>query len=195
MGEHKNPRPKSGNERTEKRLNSITENVLRETARIFKEDLTADLLRTWGVILHGCTDTAICWAFENWNRNGEFFPKPAVIIDLIHTFAKSPENQMKFCGSCHCGWVITNPEAKPSDFVMRRCECVQVARESAKVPVQVCDAECKKRHGRGYHTNDVLWLWKQRQLSAKPWSEAQWEAALSELDSKRSGGAPMWRRV
>jgi len=57
-----------------------------------------------------------------------------------------------------------------------------------------CDAECRRCHGRGYHTNDLMWLWKKRQSSAKKqWSSADYEAAMTELDSKREAGKPAWR--
>lgn len=57
-----------------------------------------------------------------------------------------------------------------------------------------CDAECQSRHGKGYWDNDVFWLWKQRLMSKEPWDEARYEEALRELDKKREGGAPEWRR-
>lgn len=54
--------------------------------------------------------------------------------------------------------------------------------------------ECRHLHGRGYGKNDILWLWKKRQSSAKPWTEADYETAMQELDKQRAGGAPVFRR-
>jgi hypothetical protein len=59
---------------------------------------------------------------------------------------------------------------------------------------ETCEPECQMRHGKGYGKNDVIWLWKERQKSAKGWSTADYEAALSRLDSTRAGGAPEWRQ-
>lgn len=56
--------------------------------------------------------------------------------------------------------------------------------------------ECEDRHGKGYGTNDILWLWKRRQQSGKKdWTSADYEAAMQQLDKVRAGGAPGWREA
>lgn len=67
-----------------------------------------------------------------------------------------------------------------------------------KVPEYGCESECHALHGKGYHTNDILWLMKKRMSKHTPgekWSLADWEAAFNELDEKRAGGAPEWRKT
>jgi hypothetical protein len=62
------------------------------------------------------------------------------------------------------------------------------------MPEEKCSDERRYRHGKGYGTNDVLRLWKMRQASGKSWTEADYAAALNQLDRTRQGGAPEWRR-
>jgi hypothetical protein len=184
-------RPKRGSGRTKKQLTVTSLKALQETADIFSKELTDSDLKVWGGILSEFGQPAIEWAFDNWNRNGAFFPKPTEILQLIHTFGGSSENQVKLCGLCHDGFVISNPNAKPSDYIMHRCPCLQAAIAAAKVAVK---AVYRSRYGRGYHGNDLMWLWKERQKSKGPWTEAMYYAALDRLDKIRSGGAPEWRR-
>lgn len=185
-------RGKSSSARTKKPLSVAAENSLMETAKLFQRDLTSTEYKLWTGILRDYTDLAVVWAFDNWNRNGKFFPKPAEIIELVHSFGSSQENQTKLCGHCKDGWVITNPEASPADYVMRRCECVEAAIVAGKVPTRADG----RRYGSGYGAQDILWLLKRRQQDStgKRWSIADWEALFAELDSKRPGGAPQFRK-
>ena len=162
-----------------------------EAAKVFSRDITATEYKLWTGILCDYTDPAVEWAFSSWTRTGRFFPKPAEILELIHAYGSTTENQTKLCGACKDGWVITNPDAKPSDFVMKRCECVERAIQASKVPIAARD---RSTYGRGYGTNDIMWLWKARQASGKAWDAAMWELALDTLDASRQGGAPEWRR-
>lgn len=59
---------------------------------------------------------------------------------------------------------------------------------------QQCEPECQARHGKGYGTNDLMWLWKARQKSATKWTPLLYDLALDTLDQIREGGAPEWRR-
>jgi hypothetical protein len=127
--------------------------MLQRAANLFGKDMTESETEVWADILNGVSQDACEYAFENWFRNGKFFPRPANILELVQTYAS---NQ----------------------------------------PREVCDDACKRRHGRGYDTNDLLWLWKKRQASgATKWTKADYEAAMQELDSKREGGAPLWRKI
>jgi hypothetical protein len=164
------------------------------TAKIFQKDISPSEYKLWTGILRDFTDASIGWAFDVWNRNGKFFPKPAEILELIAAFGASSENQVKLCGKCHDGYVVTNPEASPSDYIVRRCECLNALIAASKVPAQKCDLECKRRHGRGYGEGDIKWLIKERMKSSKPWTDADYEIALQQLDKVRTGGAPEFRR-
>jgi hypothetical protein len=60
----------------------------------------------------------------------------------------------------------------------------------------VCDAECRKRHGKGYGANDILWLLerynqKRAELN-RPLTEAEMEPLYEALDAHR-GHKPQWR--
>lgn len=57
-----------------------------------------------------------------------------------------------------------------------------------------CDSICKARHGKGYDTNDALWMWKYIQRKFSTGDTFDYEQMFSELDSQREGGAPKWRR-
>jgi hypothetical protein len=62
-----------------------------------------------------------------------------------------------------------------------------------------CNPECKSRHGKGYHLNDIQWLLIRYErmkdsLPNRPMTDAEIDKLLAELDSKRQGGAPQWRR-
>ena len=55
------------------------------------------------------------------------------------------------------------------------------------------NCDCSHLHGRGYGTNDLMWLMNQRGKSAESFSISQWEELMARLDAKREGGAPNWR--
>jgi hypothetical protein len=92
------------------------------------------------------------YAFDNWNRNGEFFPKPKNIGDLVQAYSVDSKGT---------GWK--------------------------------CDAECQARHGKGYHSNDMLWLFKRMEKEIAAGRKVDSAALMDELDRKRAGGAPEWR--
>src|SRR6266850_7607674 len=87
-------RRNTGSARTKKQLTTISLKALQETADIFQKDLTATDLKVWGGILYEFSDAAVSWAMDNWNRNGRFFPKPAEILELLHSFGTTAENKI-----------------------------------------------------------------------------------------------------
>ena len=183
-----------GNARVKKHLSSTAENALQQTSSIFNRELVASDYKLWGGILWEFTDAAVVWAFENWNRNGKFFPKPAEILELIHAYGSAADNQIKYCDRCKQGWIIVNPEASPADYKVVRCQCVLDAIAQAKIPDTKCDRECQRRHFRGYGEKDIRWLFKRRMASGdKDWSPARWESLLDELDGAK-GQKPEWRQ-
>lgn len=60
----------------------------------------------------------------------------------------------------------------------------------------ICDSECKRRHGKGYGSNDILWLLEQhnrkRDELNRPLTEAELEPLYEALDTHR-GHKPQWR--
>lgn len=93
-------------------------------ADLFHEEMTEAKATFWKETLSEYPPTAIGWAFQNWNRNGDFFPKPRDIIRLIETWRESMGAGVQTCGKCDSGWIIANPEAKRSEQKAQRCECV-----------------------------------------------------------------------
>ena len=193
MGNYSSRRTTSGVGRTKKQLTSTSLKVLQSSADLFVKELKASDIKIWGGILWEYSEISISWAFEQWNRNGQFFPKPCEILALISAFGLSVATRAKLCGKCSDGYVILNPEAKPSDFVVRRCECVNRAIEESKLSTNACDSFCKSRHDNGYGEQDIRWLFKKRGTNSKRWSISDWETLLAELDKKRAGGPPKWR--
>lgn len=58
-----------------------------------------------------------------------------------------------------------------------------------------CDATCRARHGKGYNEADMKWLFQRMQQVYAGGDTPDADVLLAELDSKRKGGAPEWRRV
>jgi hypothetical protein len=101
------------------------------------------------------------FAFDNWNRNGRYFPKPKDVLEQVEVYRQTvPKNKYGY------------PD---------------------------CDAICKAQHGKGYSGEDILWLWKRYNdmlatLPNRAMTEAEVDGLLRELDSRRKGGAPEWRK-
>lgn len=79
---------------------------------------------------------------------------------------------------------------KPTEIL----QYVADARDERKIAEEGCSKECQKMHGRGYGENDIRWLWKRYSEQRAIDPEVKPEQFLDELDSKREGGAPGWRR-
>lgn len=94
-------------------------------ADLFHEEMTEAKALFWKETLSEYPPVAIEWAFQNWNRNGDFFPKPRDIIRLIETWRESMDAGVKTCGKCDSGWIIVNPEVKKSEQKAKRCECLR----------------------------------------------------------------------
>lgn len=57
------------------------------------------------------------------------------------------------------------------------------------------NCECSHLHGTGYGVEDIRWLMQRRGQFAERFSISQWEELFAELDKKRAGGAPEWRKA
>lgn len=190
-----NRQHKRGGAKTPKSLSSTALRSLEALGELFGKELSPTDLRIWSGIFQQYSDVAIDWACANWMRNGKFFPKPSEILELIHAFGSSPENQARICKKCLNGWIVVNPEAKTGDCKVMPCDCVLEAISDGKIPTKECDSECKRRHGTGYHTNDVHWLFKRYASERKTNPAVKLTDLMDELDSKRQGGPPEWRKV
>jgi hypothetical protein len=122
-----------------------------------QKELFPDEIERWMADLSAFPPGAINWAFDNWRRNGDFFPVPSVILDQC--VAWEPDEKKYTAG---------------------------------------CSKECKARHGKGYHTNDMLKLWKMYDVKRAeingPLKDDEIEALLVQIDKQR-GTPPVWRRA
>jgi len=73
--------------------------------------------------------------------------------------------------------------------------CISYDPPDPVVNTSRCDAICKARHGKGYHWNDMYWLFEKMKQAYAKGDVPDVDALMKELDSKRVGGAPEWRRV
>jgi len=71
---------------TQSRSLQSLENCLTRTALLFSRVLTVEEAQVWKDFLASYPSGAIEYAFENWQRNGKFFPKPADILELIRAY-------------------------------------------------------------------------------------------------------------
>jgi hypothetical protein len=73
-----------------------------------------------------------------------------------------------------------------------------IERERAQVQSRqveaLCDDACRLRHGEGYHLNDFLWLLNRYSIELRSGGKRRAWELLDELDDKREGGAPPWRK-
>lgn len=57
------------------------------------------------------------------------------------------------------------------------------------------NCECGHLHRTGYGVEDIRWLMQRRGQFAERFSISQWEELFVELDKKRAGGSPEWRKT
>ena len=130
-----------------------------------KGRITESEIQDWHKDLSAFSIAAIDFAFEKHRTNAIFFPLNAQIIDLCISYEPADSPT-----------VISNVR---------------------------CDAECKKRHGTGYHWHDMYWLLAKLRAACvvgpetcrkTPLQPGELDALMDELDKKRPGGAPVFRR-
>jgi len=63
--------------------------LLKTSQAIFSKDLAPEEIQFWKNFLQPFGLPEIEYAFENWNRNGRYFPKPAEIKELIESYRES----------------------------------------------------------------------------------------------------------
>ena len=106
------------------------EENLKRTALLFSRKLEPEEVTTWQDFLKGNSSQAIEWAFENWQRNAKFFPKPKDILDLLSTWKVENRLEFKSCGKCEEGFIrifegktAGGHNINPKFGAMTRCEC------------------------------------------------------------------------
>lgn len=131
----------------------LWEEQLNKTCLLFARTLDSKEVEVWAHILGELPSNAMRYAFENWQRNGRFFPKPKDILDLVDAYK------------------LARTPAGPAHY---------------------------EHHGQGYGEGDLKALWKM--VSAKgiddkrKLTEADIWGLLGEIDKKRPGGAPEFRK-
>jgi hypothetical protein len=56
---------------------------------LFAKELTPEEAAYWREFLNSYSLEELRYAFDNWQRNGQFFPKPSDIVQLVDVFRKS----------------------------------------------------------------------------------------------------------
>jgi len=100
--------------------------AIQTCAEMLHEELTDTKAEYWSKLVANYPPDAVIWAFDNWTRNGDYFPKPKDIRQLVETWCEQISNEFQTCGKCSNGWVIVNPEGKMSEHKARRCGCIPV---------------------------------------------------------------------
>ena len=108
------------------------EDQLNKTCLLFTRTLDASEIEVWKKFLEAEPPSAVTYAFENWQRNGRYFPRPHDILELIAVFKTDNQIQKRFipCGKCDEGWVRVsqgrtaggNP-VDPKVGAVMRCQC------------------------------------------------------------------------
>lgn len=81
-----NQRKLLDNSTTMPSLGDSAAECLRKAAVLFSKTLTPELVEIWAHVLKDYSPQAIEYAFENWMRNGEYFPKPVNIEELCKAY-------------------------------------------------------------------------------------------------------------
>lgn len=106
------------------------EDCLMRTALLFSRSLAAPEIEVWKQFLESYSQKAIEYAFENWQRNGRFFPKPKEILELVNAFKLSNTIEFEPCKECQEGWIriyegktAGGHDINPKFGAMTRCQC------------------------------------------------------------------------
>jgi hypothetical protein len=100
---------------------------------VFNRELTEADYDVWDKLLAPYPEAAIDYAFDNWGRNGKFFPRPSSILELIGAWKLSNQSvEFKPCGlnGCEEGWVRVfegrtdgGHTVDPKTGAVKRCQC------------------------------------------------------------------------
>lgn len=76
--------------------------------------------------LSGYSLRGIEWALDSWGRNADQLPSLAKLLQLLQTwnFPSASRRDGPGCEQCNQGWIVTNPEKKVCDWIMKPCACI-----------------------------------------------------------------------
>jgi len=155
-------------------------------------------MRLWTQFLEPFSVAAVRYAFDNWNRNGRFFPKPKDIIEQVEAYklSREPKGLPPGCPNCEEGWVRifagrteNGNTIDPELGAVQRCECF-------------ADRTLRRQQythfGEGYNGQDIAYLWKlyeakSKAVNGRPLNKIEVDCLLDVLDKQR-GSTPEWRR-
>ena len=116
--------------------------ALSKTMLLFSRSLEPEEWEVWRGFLDHLPTQPVELAFQNWQRNGRFFPKPKDILDLVETYKVAAQRLFKCCGTCDAeGWVTAdNAMRRNTEGVLvpikgravKRCSCWESWRASVK---------------------------------------------------------------
>jgi hypothetical protein len=170
--------------------------LLKTSQALYSKDLSDEETKFWIGFLEPMTVQSLRYAFDNWNRNGRWFPKPKDIADLVETYKLSLKKTdlPPGCEKCHEGWikVYEGKTAGGNEVSSKvggaiRCECVMNPALRRRPP----------HYGQGYGTADIEYLLKrylakQQSIGNRSLTEGEVNLLLDDLDQKR-GWSPEWR--
>jgi hypothetical protein len=121
---------------SQKRTKTVIERPLKESDAIcdalgkmatrLAKTISEDWIRQWLEDTSNYPVDAVLYALDSWGRNARKLPALADIIGILQS-EMIPEHgttRPAGCDSCNQGWIVVNPEAKPSDYKMKRCACL-----------------------------------------------------------------------
>ena len=132
--QQRNSETNAAQPRSGERLEKL--NLLQTCQALFSKDLSDEESSFWAKMLEAIPLHLLRQAFENWQRNGRFFPKPKEILDLIESYKVTNQLKFKSCGKCDDdGWKVVTEGVKwrnikgelvpmkPGNKAVTRCEC------------------------------------------------------------------------
>lgn len=166
--------------------------LLTSCQKLFGKQLDDEEGQFWAQFLKPFPLAEVRYAFDNWNRNAKFFPKPKDIGDLCEAYRLSLAEQQTPIGCHRCLWTgyYETKREGYKERVVSPCPC----RNNPALREKRIE-----HYGKGYGEKDMLWLFKkvqewQQVNPEQKLEDAEIELLLNALDQKR-GGAPEWRQT
>lgn len=78
--------------------------LLKTCQSLFARELNPEETAYWAKFLSEYSLAELRYAFENWNRNGRWFPKPKDISDLCEAYKVETVNSQSPIGCERCDW-------------------------------------------------------------------------------------------
>jgi hypothetical protein len=119
---------------------SIKAECLKTAQAIFGKDLIEAEIKFWWEFLDCFTEQEVSYAFENWGRNGKFFPKPGDIRELVDAYRDSTRPAFK--ASANPGTGFGKIELLSLWGLV--CERVETFRKGKEQYVPLTDQEIEK---------------------------------------------------